>query len=446
MATVTLSCNSKREAMPSPYAGKPSSSDRKMHVGCMSGIFHFLQKHGHGRKRLTPDSRSKKPKKNSTTPQKPKSESPQKTSPCEETKPQKSPEKLQATELRRFSCDIPRSPTLSQDIRNNWRSNSVSSGFRQMGSPEKLQRPPGLVARLMGLEELPSPRCLNLPENLPEKPQEISPESAEKKRRIILGALEKCDEDLRALRKIIEAVQIAEDFKISAIKVEDFKRPAPRTEDLKNTGFEDEEIIKSPLIRELRTCQPSVEEFRRSPPSKAGGKAVRASMENRDHLPTNPRVRCEFPEKRCVDFNSEQPSPVSVLDGGFFGDDFSPSSAEERLKPDVNDKDFQGVHTKEFLINKLSFASSPPISCHINNPTAGILRLTVKKLDSSNLKLQSLETWENDVWEEGWEKGRVGAVLEGKIFGELIEEIVWELGLWNAPLRPPPNCRKRICF
>lgn len=36
------------------------------------------------------------------------------------------------------------------------------------------------------------------------------PESAIEKRRRLLGALEKCDEDLKALRRIIEAVRLAE--------------------------------------------------------------------------------------------------------------------------------------------------------------------------------------------------------------------------------------------
>jgi hypothetical protein len=41
-------------------------------------------------------------------------------------------------------------------------------------------------------------------------PQMQPPESATEKRRRLLGALEKCDEDLKALRRIIEAVRLAE--------------------------------------------------------------------------------------------------------------------------------------------------------------------------------------------------------------------------------------------
>lgn len=80
-----------------------------------------------------------------------------------------------AVDLRRFSCDMQRSPTLPADIRR---------------SPQKFQPPPALVARLMGLEAMP--------------------ESAEDQRRKLLGALEKCNEDLNALKKIIEAVQMSE--------------------------------------------------------------------------------------------------------------------------------------------------------------------------------------------------------------------------------------------
>lgn len=78
-------------------------------------------------------------------------------------------------DLRRFSCDMQRSPTLPADIRR---------------SPQNFPTPPALVARLMGLETMP--------------------ESAADKRRKLLGALEKCNEDLNALKKIIEAVQSSE--------------------------------------------------------------------------------------------------------------------------------------------------------------------------------------------------------------------------------------------
>lgn len=37
------------------------------------------------------------------------------------------------------------------------------------------------------------------------------------------------------------------------------------------------------------------------------------------------------------------------------------------------------------------------------------------------------EVWEDGVWEERWEFGRVGVGLEGDIFGDLVEEVVMDL-------------------
>jgi hypothetical protein len=92
-------------------------------------------------------------------------------------------------DLRRFSCDMQRSPTLPADIRR---------------SPQNFPNPPALVARLMGLEAMP--------------------ESAADKRRKLLGALEKCNEDLNALKKIIEAVQSSERQKSTPIAAASTKR------------------------------------------------------------------------------------------------------------------------------------------------------------------------------------------------------------------------------
>lgn len=65
-------------------------------------------------------------------------------------------------------------------------------------SPETPRRRPALVARLMGLEDLPDITVA------------VTPEAAADQRRELQRALDKCDEDLRALRRIIEAVRLAE--------------------------------------------------------------------------------------------------------------------------------------------------------------------------------------------------------------------------------------------
>lgn len=96
-------------------------------------------------------------------------------------------------ELRNVSCDVPRSPTLPAEIRRmNF---TVVDGE---SSPKTPRKPPALVARLMGLDDIPV----------------SSPASAAEKRRKLLGALEKCDEDLKALKRIIDAVRLGESGKL----------------------------------------------------------------------------------------------------------------------------------------------------------------------------------------------------------------------------------------
>lgn len=91
---------------------------------------------------------------------------------------------------RRISCDLQtRSPTLSAEIR---RSSSVNS-------PTTIGKSPALIARLMGLEAVPVE------------------ETSSEKRRKLLGALEKCDNDLKALKEIIMAFRSPESHPPSAV-------------------------------------------------------------------------------------------------------------------------------------------------------------------------------------------------------------------------------------
>ncbi|KAK8961420.1 hypothetical protein KSP40_PGU020621 [Platanthera guangdongensis] len=88
-----------------------------------------------------------------------------------------------------------RSPTLPLEIRR-------SGCFFDQDSP---RRSSALLARLMGMEEPPvSPPAPKTPAI------GLSVDSAEEKRRTLLGALERCDEDLRALKLIIDAIRTVE--------------------------------------------------------------------------------------------------------------------------------------------------------------------------------------------------------------------------------------------
>lgn len=72
---------------------------------------------------------------------------------------------------------MPRSPTIPAEIR---------------------KQTPALIARLMGLEEMPD-------------------DHSRQKRQQLLGALEKCDQDLKALKKMIDVVRVRGPSKRSGI-------------------------------------------------------------------------------------------------------------------------------------------------------------------------------------------------------------------------------------
>lgn len=90
-------------------------------------------------------------------------------------------------EMRRISQNVPRSPTLPPEMRR--------SSLSTVDSPRKSST---LMARLMGLDDIPV----------------ISPASAAEKRRKLLGALDKCDQDLNTLKQIIDAVRLVETGKV----------------------------------------------------------------------------------------------------------------------------------------------------------------------------------------------------------------------------------------
>lgn len=92
---------------------------------------------------------------------------------------------------KRISCEVPRSPTLPAEIR---RSRPPVGRAAPQPTPPPPTRPT-VVARLMGLTA------------------GDAPESAAEKRRELLGALDKCDRDLKALKRIIDVVRSAEQLR-----------------------------------------------------------------------------------------------------------------------------------------------------------------------------------------------------------------------------------------
>lgn len=165
-------------------------------IGCMSGILQLLSRH-HSRRRIP------------SAPIKEKIEAP----PAASTLALPKPEFAQMTTVStpkngdaKLSAGggglANRSPTLPSEIRRS------GGCFDLEDSP---QRQPALVARLMGLER-PTPLQ-------PPAAVSFSADSAEEKRRKLLGALERCDEDLRALKRIIDAVRTAEMHRLKSGRV-----------------------------------------------------------------------------------------------------------------------------------------------------------------------------------------------------------------------------------
>ncbi|KAK4581262.1 hypothetical protein RGQ29_024793 [Quercus rubra] len=188
-------------------------------IGCMSGIIQLVSKYQNRRKSLTFGKKQEKNVVSSPTKQKP-SVPTQEASPSSmQPQNQKQKDIKPTNDLRRLSCDVPRSPTLPAEIR---RSNSVNS-------PQNFRTPPALVARLMGLEAMPTTMT-------------VMPESAAEKRRKLLMALEKCNEDLNALKKIIDTVQFSEGLSSTAeIKRCWEEQPSP-------VSVLDEFMTRSPLM------------------------------------------------------------------------------------------------------------------------------------------------------------------------------------------------------
>ncbi|XP_061964503.1 uncharacterized protein LOC133688882 isoform X2 [Populus nigra] len=167
-----VSSSSRRERSPAPEKIRSKS------IGCMSGIFQFVYKYHNRRRCITFGKRHEKdivvtsPK--PTTPS---------SQPSSSSSPSSSSTSLEQENkvLQRLPSDMaPRSPTLPTGILRR--------------SPESFRAQPAPVARvLMGLGDIP--------------PMTTAELALAEKRRRLLGALEKCDEDLKALKKIIDVVK-----------------------------------------------------------------------------------------------------------------------------------------------------------------------------------------------------------------------------------------------
>ncbi|XP_020583057.1 uncharacterized protein LOC110026457 isoform X2 [Phalaenopsis equestris] len=348
--------SSRRENTP----GNPNIHSKKP-IGCFSGILQLLSRH-HSRRRIS----AKKEKieippatSNPTLPQ------PDFT----KIKTAPTPEKVDLKFSGEGNVLSLRSPTLSPEIRRS--GECFDCGENQ-------RRPPAIVARLMGLEES-SPQQQKQSKISTAFVDGFTSDSAEEKRRRLLGALERCNEDLRALKRIIDAVRSAEMIGV-----------------------------------------------------KGGRDSPMQGM-------------------KCLEGNSEQPSPVSVLDG-------LASPKNDDLEKKVWSSTVMNLHLprritiegiprllsdhKRMLMDQARPIDSSPAA------TKSFASRRWRRRWRSNAMVKCVgEVAEDVVCEERKELVRVGMDLAEDVIGELVGQLVVELVESCSMLcLRTVRCKRKLCF
>ncbi|WOL01844.1 hypothetical protein Cni_G10561 [Canna indica] len=371
------------------------TESRRSTIGCMSGIFHFLSRHhSRSQKRLTSGKKKEKPTTIKTTPVPPPSTPPPPPPPVEED--------AKKTEPRRSSCEKPRSPTIPQQIRQPAASPAAASS----DSP---RRSTALVARLMGLDDAPPAPAL-------------AGTSPGDKRRELLQALQKCDEDLKSLRRIIEAVR-SSDTAPAAERIE-----LDGEDSIKDCNGEQPspvsvlDAISSPRYRS-----------KRSPNEKQGIAAVGSRIVK----PSRMGVLFTGEQNKITDF-------VRVLSYKKALDAAESYSLLYRRNMTVSTapaprREFRSKG-RVIMENFLSAAAA--------TTEAGAGRRCWRRWRMSRAMAENVkEVWEDGVWEERWEVGRVGVWLEEDILWDMVEELVAELfGCYRKLSLPVGTCRKQLRF
>ncbi|XP_064941349.1 uncharacterized protein LOC135625715 [Musa acuminata AAA Group] len=378
-----------------------SSENRPATIGCMSGIFRLLCVHrdSSSRKRLTSGKTKEKP--SVTTPSGPTAPPPPLV---EDGDKQTGPS--------RCSCETPGSPMIPQDIREPGAEAVVAA------SPETPRRRPALVARLMGLEDLPDITV------------SVTPEAAADQRRELQRALEKCDEDLRALRRIIEAVRLAE---IQAKAVSSSVRSAGP--------------IKSDGLDARKECEGEQ-------PSPVSVLDAISSPRYRSKRSPN-----EKKETTAVGSRIVKPSRMGFL---FVGEQIQ---RQRRQQPrhyvhgratDAEEINCAGEGYRQKAPDAAKSIEAMPWVIELKGREivrmiGGVRRKCWRRRwrRASREMAESVEeVWADAAWEEEtWEVARVGVWMESVIWRDLVEELVVEFLGWCCRLSLPfGTCRKILSF
>ncbi|GAB4851820.1 hypothetical protein Ancab_031219 [Ancistrocladus abbreviatus] len=394
-------------------------------IGCMAGIFQLVSSKYHNRRKfLTFGRKQEKQATTSTKKQKPAVVT-AKAPPCSreanKTVMIKEDDECKSCNFGRLSCEVPRSPTIPPEIRR-------SISFNSPGNTTTATRsPPALVARLMGLDEIPTPSTPAMTE------------AATEKRRKLLGALEKCDEDLKALRQIIEAVRSAECYQMKTAQLP--RRTPPVLDGRSPERTRKMRVESSGSLRHLNF------EVKKSlfPSGQVEGSG--AGLDG-------------GVKKWVVEVNNEQPSPVSVLD------EFArspPSSSYSYSSPKHNTKDYcanagrvlqpqQEQSRKKpgealnYNPNYLRFLDKAAIATARSfHAKAG--RAAAAPRSSRYAMIETVNEVCRDIrWGQGREVVKIGLVIQDYIYRDLIDEITREMGCHHSASVPLQTCKRRLCF
>ncbi|GAB2267068.1 hypothetical protein Dimus_002050 [Dionaea muscipula] len=402
----------------------PTQDDQKHHanaVGCMAGIFHLVSKYQNRRKFLTFG--RKQEKQPAVSPTKKVKLTVKTPAPAAATAALPASQDRNATanstnrredkngeprDSRRLSSEVQRSPPIPAEIRR-------SSPFP---TEERQSRPPtALMARLMGLDEVPALPTAKLLES-----------KAAEKRRKLLGALEKCDEDLKALRKIIEAVRSGD----CTLTTPSPPRTPPR-------GVSDCRCPES----ESKKCVGSGEKKLRCDDSESRMRSCPSS-----------EVEVGGFEKKCTAENGgEQPSPMSVLDA------FAPSppssggdSPKNRNGKFIHDQLLMLIQRKKKLQGGDKIASLHFLK-NVNRSSV-LAPADTPAAYRYHSKIESVEeVCRETAWGHGREVMKIGLIIQDQIYKDLIEEIIEELllagsrYLYLSPSSLPfVLCKRKLLF
>uniref|UniRef100_A0A0D3FHT9 DUF3741 domain-containing protein n=1 Tax=Oryza barthii TaxID=65489 RepID=A0A0D3FHT9_9ORYZ len=272
------------------------------------------------------------------------------------------------------------------------------------------------------------------------------PETAAEKRRKLLGALEKCDEDLKTLRRIIAAVRAAEMRAAAASDAPPTPEATGKGSDnrWKDDGSRDVDPSPSPTPQKPRS-----EEHYPSPDSVL------------DAI-TSPRFPCRKRSSPCTDLDADRklscgtpavgskivkPSRTLVFSGDYC-----------KIKPCNELHAVAMYHHPVVAIEAIPrwIPPPPPPSSEISwrHRRRWGLEAAAASGRSRAMAESVGEVWGHGADEERHEAGRVGAALERAILHDLVGDVVAEMLAQSAAPTPHPfvhgagaaMCRKRLVF